>query len=570
MSKLIYTLFILVLALSSQAQLKISEIMYNPPESGDDSLEYLEIFNLSLVEDFHLAGCYFSSGIVDTFGVNDIVPAGGYLVIAKRASAMQAVFGISPHQWKSGSLNNGGEVLTLLSPNGAIIFSLDFGDSGLGWVPEADGEGYSMELCNLASDPAYKDNWGKSGTGSGVIINGYEVYGTPGKANTATCQPVYADTVVVTNNKFTPAVVTITEGETVLWIFDQGTHNVNGSQSTFPANPDDFRSGSAAPAPYTFTHTFINPGTNDYRCDPHYEMGMVGQVIVKPLHPGKVYTNKTIEQAAEIDQNGVAVLTDSLVEVTGEIYGINMRASGISSTLIDQDNIGIGIFNASFDFGYNVTEGDIVKVRGTVSQFNGLQQIVLDTVIKVSSGNPLISPDVVPMLNEDTESSLVTLENVTLKNPSEWIQGSTFNATVTDGTNDFLIRVLNLTTLSSEPAPTGAFNITGIGGQYDPSSPYFEGYQLLPRYKEDLKLKAANKNSLSSSVSVFPNPASDMIFIDTKLKVVQLSIVDLNGRTVKISSMPYKIIIGDLLSGMYMLRLDTEEGTVFKTFIKSI
>ena len=102
MSKLIYTLFILVLAL------------------------FISSF-LSLVEDFHLAGCYFSSGIVDTFGVNDIVPAGGYLVIAKRASAMQAVFGISPHQWKSGSLNNGGEVLTLLSPNGAIIFSLDFG-----------------------------------------------------------------------------------------------------------------------------------------------------------------------------------------------------------------------------------------------------------------------------------------------------------------------------------------------------------------------------------------------------------------------------------------------------------
>jgi hypothetical protein len=46
----------------------ISEIMYNPPESGDDSLEYIEI--RSLIDfDFNLNGCYFLKG------------GGGYLYI---------------------------------------------------------------------------------------------------------------------------------------------------------------------------------------------------------------------------------------------------------------------------------------------------------------------------------------------------------------------------------------------------------------------------------------------------------------------------------------------------------
>ena len=568
MKKFIYTSFIMLMAICSQAQLKITEIMYNPPEAGDDTLEYLEIVNLSRT-DYSLEGHTFSSGIVDTFGPGDIVPAGGYFVTAKKSSAMQAVFGINPHQWKSGSLNNSGEILTLSDKNGNVVFSLDFGDSGKGWVPEADGDGYSMELCNLDADPAFKDNWSKSATGTGKIINDKEVFGTPGAANTATCSPVYADTVYVTDHKFTPATITIKEGETVLWIFSQGIHNVNGSQATFPSNPDDFRSGDPAPAPFTFAHTFTNPGSNDYQCDPHVAQGMVGKVIVEPLNPPKVYPVRSIEEAGEIDQEGVAILKDSLAEVTGVVYGVNMRNSGIQATLIDSDNIGIGIFNANQNFGYTVTEGDMLTVKGTITQFNGLQQIVIDTLIRLSSNNPLVTPEVVGTLNEDTESSLITLENVTLKDPSEWNQGNTFNVVVTDGTNDYTVRVVNTTTLSGEPAPTEPFNITGIGGQFDNSAPYFDGYQLLPRYKEDLKLRSANKNALASAIVIYPNPVAAHLYIATDLEVRSITILNMNGVELKCATSARSIDTGGLLPGMYLLKFETDKGKAYKTFIKA-
>jgi hypothetical protein len=40
--------------------------------------------------------------------------------------------------------------------------------------------------------------------------------------------------------------------------------------------------------------------------------------------------------------------------------------------------------------------------------------------------------------------------------------------------------------LFSQPAPVGPFDVIGIGGQFDNSSPFTAGYQLLPRYIQDI------------------------------------------------------------------------------------
>ncbi len=94
--------------------------------------------------------------------------------------------------------------------------------------------------------------------------------------------PVFAQTshmVDVTSNEFTPDQLTISVGDTVIWINSQGNHNVNGTQTTFPSNPESF--GNEVGAGWTFTHVFTLPGTYDYQCDPHVGFGMVGQVVVE-------------------------------------------------------------------------------------------------------------------------------------------------------------------------------------------------------------------------------------------------------------------------------------------------
>ena len=86
-------------------------------------------------------------------------------------------------------------------------------------------------------------------------------------------------TVDVTNNVFTPAQITITTGDTVIWTNSEGFHNVNGTQTTYPSNPESFGNGTGAG--WTYSHVFTIPGTYDYQCDPHVGLGMVGQVIVE-------------------------------------------------------------------------------------------------------------------------------------------------------------------------------------------------------------------------------------------------------------------------------------------------
>ena len=86
-------------------------------------------------------------------------------------------------------------------------------------------------------------------------------------------------TVNVTSNVFTPDEITITAGDTVIWTNSQGSHNVNGTTSTFPSNPESF--GNEVGSGWTFSHVFTIPGTYDYQCDPHVSFGMTGQIIVE-------------------------------------------------------------------------------------------------------------------------------------------------------------------------------------------------------------------------------------------------------------------------------------------------
>lgn len=92
---------------------------------------------------------------------------------------------------------------------------------------------------------------------------------------------VFAQTkhsVDVTNNVYTPANLTINTGDTVVWINKEGFHNVNGTQGTFPNNPESF--GNSTSLGWTFSYVFNKSGTYNYQCDPHVSFGMTGKIEV--------------------------------------------------------------------------------------------------------------------------------------------------------------------------------------------------------------------------------------------------------------------------------------------------
>ena len=85
--------------------------------------------------------------------------------------------------------------------------------------------------------------------------------------------------VVVASNSFTPSALTIEEGDTVIWTNTSGSHNVNGTITTFPSNPDSFGSGAPSSG-WTYSYVFTMAGDYTYRCDPHAGGGMTATIAV--------------------------------------------------------------------------------------------------------------------------------------------------------------------------------------------------------------------------------------------------------------------------------------------------
>jgi predicted lipoprotein with Yx(FWY)xxD motif/plastocyanin len=95
--------------------------------------------------------------------------------------------------------------------------------------------------------------------------------------------------VSVNNYEFTPSEISINPGDTVIWTNSQGTHNVNGTQSTFPSNPESF--GNTVGPGWVYSHVFNIAGNYDYQCDPHASLGMTGKVEVQELSSDSVTLN---------------------------------------------------------------------------------------------------------------------------------------------------------------------------------------------------------------------------------------------------------------------------------------
>ena len=220
----------------------------------------------------------------------------------------------------------------------------------------------------------------------------------------------------------------------------------------------------------------------------------------------------------EIDANGDATTLGQTVTIQGIVHSPNFRPGGLTFPLIDANGDGINIFSSSDPIGYeNVQEGDELIVTGEVGQFRGLTQIVPTEITLLSSGNPLVTPTLVETLGEETESQLVTLNGLTIVDPAEWTnEGSGFNVQLTDGTNAIQMRIDADTDIFGTEAPTEAFNLTGIGGQFDQEEPLTEGYQIFPRYLADISLITSTVDkSFKTAIQLYPNPAESILTITT-------------------------------------------------------
>ena len=230
-----------------------------------------------------------------------------------------------------------------------------------------------------------------------------------------------------------------------------------------------------------FTNRYISVGVADTTLPIYCWEECVACAINVPTY--------TIDQIDNTDADGLPDSLNVYCKVIGVVHGVDMQgsSSAVSFTVHDGTE-GLGTYSSVATVAsYTVTEGDEVRIVGDIGHFNGLLQMYVDSVTVISTGNATQTPTVVTSLDESTESELVKFENMTMVDPTQWGSGSSgYNIDITNGTDTVVMRIDADVDLYGAVAPVGMFDVVGIGGQYDFSSPHFDGYQILPRYQADI------------------------------------------------------------------------------------
>lgn len=226
------------------------------------------------------------------------------------------------------------------------------------------------------------------------------------------------------------------------------------------------------------------------------------------------YHYVSLDTINAVDANGVASHDGDTVLATGTVFTVDYDGNTGYSFFMQDATGGINIFNFNDVSGYQVNLGDSIRVWGRVDQFNGLTEIVPDSIQLIASGKNVGAPLVVTTLDESTESEFIRMNGMTLATPSQWsTSGGSFNVDITDGTNTFTMRIDSDVNIHGTPAPTGTFDVIGVGSQFDSSNPYTSGYQILPRFTADI-IPAGAVRSIDPIVTVDPADANGLALRD--------------------------------------------------------
>lgn len=207
--------------LSEKKDIVITEIFADPtPQINLPDAEYIELFNRS-AKPFDLNGWKLSDGSSTATLPTHILLPGEYRIITSSANASK--FGtISPVTGSSNfpTLNNEGDALTLKSPEGLLVDSVNY---TLSWYRDKDKQegGWSLELIDLENICGEEDNWTSSENENG---------GTPGLTNS-----VQANKPDLTGPKLLS--VTAVTASQLLLSFDEKMENPIAVSASFVLNP---------------------------------------------------------------------------------------------------------------------------------------------------------------------------------------------------------------------------------------------------------------------------------------------------------------------------------------------
>ncbi len=285
------------------------------------------------------------------------------------------------------------------------------------------------------------------------------------------------------------------------------------------------------------------------------------------------YPLTTIGELKQVDTEGIPILEDdySTIGVVSSInFSSNLRAL---ISIMDEENEGIFITGDTRDFDYIPELGDEILVSGILqSHFESTAELIWRYYRVESKDNPIPSPVDISELNTYSEGVYVRLENVTLTNDLQWKgDGSTFTVRATDGLNVFDIKIFDTSYWADKPAPQGGFIVSGIGGQDDPSIPYLQNYEIYPQFETDIIETTKADDKPIPRLNIYPNPSSTKLYVGgVDNPVINYNVIDATGKPYNVTLNGNILDITTLESGIYLLILKDNNGSVLRTerFVK--
>ena len=126
---------------------------------------------------------------------------------------------------------------------------------------------------------------------------------------------------------YAPQHLEIMLGDIVEWDESSGTHNVDGSLSSFPTNPAGFFSGTPQNTSWPFSHTFLVAGVYTYHCEQQdHDLTQFGTITV--IDPSGVQSYAAPDRIVLFPIPADDVLMVALNGCTGVVRGEVIDLSG--------------------------------------------------------------------------------------------------------------------------------------------------------------------------------------------------------------------------------------------------
>lgn len=295
----------------------------------------------------------------------------------------------------------------------------------------------------------------------------------------------------------------------------------------------------------------------------------------------KVQTTNQINEKTHFRANYLIpqrVLANQLTAIS------DVQGTGSTSPFVNQKITIAGRITANFDNSYYIQTGngkrsginvystlftgktgDSLVVTGEPTEYNGLTEIANISNVYNFKSNKITEPIhlTASQINEDYEGMLVQINNVTFDKPGIVIPEQNMSYTATDKTGSVAVFINLYSRLVRKTFPSIATNLVGIVSQYQGV------YQILPRDINDFKVYTSTKYPSQFAMEdmiVFPNPANDILNIQSDKAIFELKIINLSGRIILTQKQNQnQIQIQNLSPGVYILEATFENGKTART-----